>query len=81
MSTTSEQERRRTIAALIGAIPNLSPAELRVCLLVLEEKSTKEIAGELGVSIRTVQNQRYSIRRKLGGGENLLIELMKVRGY
>jgi RNA polymerase sigma factor (sigma-70 family) len=81
MSTPVTREQRRITAALLAAIPRLSPAELRICLLILERKSTREIAAELGVSERTVQNQRYSIRKKLGAHENLAVELMKLRGY
>ncbi len=81
MSRLSEQDRRRTVGALLTAIPNLSPAELRICLLVLEQKTTREIAEQLGISVRTVENQRYSIRKKIGGKEHLMLELMKIRGY
>lgn len=80
MSPVNTYEQRRSIAALINAMPGLSPAELKVCLLILEQKSTRDIASELGVSERTVQNHRYSIRKKLGGKGNLMVELIRLRG-
>ena len=44
----------------------LTPAEMRVLRLIAEFKSSKEIAEELGVHYRTVENQRSSIAAKLG---------------
>lgn len=43
----------------------LSPRELEICDMIRSELSSKEIARTLGVSIRTVETQRKSIRRKL----------------
>jgi DNA-binding CsgD family transcriptional regulator len=68
----------KTVAALVQAIPSLTPAELRVCLLILDGRSTREIARELGVVEKTVQNQRMSIRKKLGTRKNLLVELVRI---
>jgi DNA-binding CsgD family transcriptional regulator len=81
LSKQSRQEQRQTTAALLAAIPNLTPAELRICLLILERKSTRDIADVLHLSQRTIENQRQSIRRKMGATGNLVVELMKVRGY
>lgn len=54
---------------------NLSKTEARVIKLIAEGKNTKEIAGELYVSIKTVENHRYNIARKLGlSGRNSLTE-------
>ena len=39
---------------------------MRVLRLIAEFKSSKEIAEELGVHYRTVENQRSSIAAKLG---------------
>ena len=44
----------------------LTPAEMRVLRLIAEFKSSKEIAEELGVHYRTVENHRTSIAGKLG---------------
>ena len=80
MTNHSTPDQRRTEVALLRAIPTLSPAELKVCLLILQEQSTRAIAGDLGVSERTIHNHRYNIRKKIGGEGNLLVELMKRRG-
>jgi len=44
----------------------LTPTELMVTNLVKEGKTAKEIAILLNMSLRTVENHRYSIRTKLG---------------
>jgi DNA-binding NarL/FixJ family response regulator len=44
----------------------LTPAEMRVLRLIAEFKSSKEIAEELGVHYRTVENHRTNIAAKLG---------------
>ncbi len=43
----------------------LTPAERRVLRLVSEDKTSKEIADELGLSTRTVENHRTNICAKL----------------
>jgi DNA-binding NarL/FixJ family response regulator len=44
---------------------NLTPREREVLQLVAEGKSIKEIAFELGVSYKTVENQRQALMQKL----------------
>ena len=46
--------------------PGLSVTELKVCSLASINLSSKEIAGLLNTSVRTVETHRYRIRRKLG---------------
>ena len=46
-------------------LQRLSPAEMRVLRLVAEFKTSKEIASELGISARTVENHRTNIAVKL----------------
>ncbi len=43
----------------------LSPAERRIMRLIGDGKSSKEIAGELAIHYRTVENHRTNICRKL----------------
>lgn len=58
---TSSFTRKITLKEL-----NLSNAELKVASLVRDGKTTKEIAGILLASEKTVSSHRDSIRRKLG---------------
>jgi DNA-binding CsgD family transcriptional regulator len=45
--------------------PELSPRELQVTMLVLKDRLSKQIAGDLNLSIKTVEKHRYSIYKKL----------------
>jgi DNA-binding CsgD family transcriptional regulator len=48
-----------------------TPAEIRVASLIKQGKRAGEIAGLLGISIRTVEGYRFAIRRRLGiNGKN-----------
>lgn len=60
-----QQVHPRFQSRLAELYPGLTPAELKVCCLIRVGLSTKEIAGILFTSHRTVENQRASIRRKL----------------
>jgi DNA-binding NarL/FixJ family response regulator len=46
--------------------PELSPRELEVLRLLAAGKATKEVATELGLSVKTVETHRTSLREKLG---------------
>ncbi|MCP5271152.1 MAG: response regulator transcription factor [Burkholderiaceae bacterium] len=60
----------RPVADLALAVPDGEPQitdrEREVLLLVAHGRSNKEAARELGISVRTVEAHRLSIRRKLG---------------
>lgn len=49
-----------------GALRHLTPTEHRVLALIAQPKSTREIAGEMNISLRTVENHRAHICAKLG---------------
>lgn len=51
-------------AVLINA--KLAPRELQVVNYIRQDKSSKEIADLLGLSVRTVESYREKIRKKLG---------------
>ncbi len=53
------------LARLERQFPTLTGTELRICALMRVNLDTKEIARLLSTSVRTVQNHRYNIRRKL----------------
>jgi len=56
------------------SLTTLTPAEQRIMQLVAQFKTSREIADELGISIRTVQNHRSHISDKLGlKGSNALL--------
>jgi DNA-binding NarL/FixJ family response regulator len=61
--------RNARAAALRRAKPGLAeltPAEQRILRLIAQSKTSKEIAEELGLSTRTVDNHRFNIGTKLG---------------
>jgi tetratricopeptide (TPR) repeat protein len=53
--------------------PDLTPQELRTCYLIRLHLNSKDIAEYLKVSMRTVENHRYAIRKKINlpQGDNL----------
>jgi len=55
-----------SLASRSPSINDLTASERRVLLLVAESKSNKEIAGELFLSVRTVEHHRSNICAKLG---------------
>jgi DNA-binding NarL/FixJ family response regulator len=57
------------------SLKDLTPSELRVLKLISEHKTSKEIAAQLFISHRTVENHRSNICQKLGlHGSNALIK-------
>lgn len=53
-------------SALMHACPALTPAELRLCVLIKLNLSSKDISNLLYCTIRNVETHRYHIRKKLG---------------
>lgn len=50
---------------LLNQFPELSPAELKLCAYLRLNMSTKDIAEILSRSVRTVENTRANIRKKM----------------
>ena len=59
----------------------LTPSEKRIVDLIAQDKSSKEIAEELFVSVKTVENHRSNICKKLGitGNSALLKYSLKLK--
>jgi DNA-binding winged helix-turn-helix (wHTH) protein len=56
------------------AINRLTPTERRVLQLIADNRTSRQIADSLGISVRTVENHRARIRTKLGiTGSNSLL--------
>jgi DNA-binding NarL/FixJ family response regulator len=71
-------ERNKKAESVAGAMPSLdrlTPAERSILKLLAEIHTSKEIAGKLFVSERTVENHRMHICQKLGiKGHNKLLQ-------
>jgi two-component system invasion response regulator UvrY len=50
----------------VSAVDALSPREFEILRMILDEKSTDEIASAFNLSPKTVANYHYSIKSKLG---------------
>jgi DNA-binding NarL/FixJ family response regulator len=63
ISRRNQADARASQATLLNG---LTAAERRVLLLVAEAKANKEIAGQMFISVRTVEHHRSNICAKLG---------------
>ena len=65
---------------LIGKSDRLSQNDLRLCAYLKMNQNTHEIAQLSGVSLRTIESQKYRLKKKLNlsKGENLISFLMKL---
>ena len=63
---TKEVRNQRQIEAAGGGIASLTSAQRKVLRLVASDLTSKEIADNLGLSLRTIENHRAHICRKLG---------------
>jgi|GEM_PF-203961 len=69
------RERTKAITEKVPSIQDLTQMEQRVLRLLAENKTSKEIATELFISYRTVQNHRNNIANKLNlKGANKLLQ-------
>jgi len=58
--------RRGFSSHVIGRGPSLTPREREVVRMIAEGNSAREIAGRLGLSVKTVEAHRFNLMRKLG---------------
>lgn len=71
----NRSSRSATLSEQTPSLKNLTPSELRVLKMISEHKTSKEIAAQLFISYRTVENHRTNICQKLGiHGSNALIK-------
>lgn len=74
--------RSTTLSEQTPSLKNLTPTETRILKLIAEHKTSKEIAEQLFISYRTVENHRNSICHKLGiHGSNALIKFAVEHRY
>jgi DNA-binding NarL/FixJ family response regulator len=62
----NRSRRAAALAAVNPQVDSLSPTERRILQLIGDYRTSKEIAGELLISIRTVEHHRANIGEKLG---------------
>lgn len=70
----SRRTRARQLAEEHSGIKSLSPMERRILRLIASDKTSKEIAQELSISVRTVDTHRQNMSQKLNvkGSHSLL---------
>lgn len=68
------------ISKLTAAHPNLSPTEIRLCAMLRLQMPSKEISRLSQRSLRTIEQTRFKIRKKIGlkSGDNLVNYLLKL---
>jgi DNA-binding NarL/FixJ family response regulator len=67
-------QKRETAFSSIPGLADLTPTEMRVLKLIAGNKTSKEIAYDLSISQKTVENHRANITAKLNlGGNNALL--------
>lgn len=67
-------ERASALVRERPALQQLTPSERKILKLIAEGKTSKEVADELSISYRTVENHRANICAKLGlAGTNSLL--------
>ena len=65
----------RELAENLPSLKNLTPTEMKILKMIADYKSSKDIAEELFVHYRTIENHRTNICRKLGvSGNNALLK-------
>jgi DNA-binding NarL/FixJ family response regulator len=61
----NRSNRRKHATDAVPALASLTPAEWRILKLIAGNKTTKEIAADLSISLKTVENHRSNIADKL----------------
>ncbi|MFW6246205.1 MAG: triple tyrosine motif-containing protein [Tangfeifania sp.] len=61
-----ERAHEQFLNKMKGQFPDLTPKDLRLSAFLRMNLSSKEIAPLLGISVRSVENHRYRLRKKMG---------------
>jgi DNA-binding NarL/FixJ family response regulator len=70
----NRKRKQETALRTIPGLADLTPGEVRILRLVAGNKTSKEIGVSLCISVKTVENHRANIARKLGvAGNNALL--------
>lgn len=70
-----KKEKKKSLLAAVPALDLLTKTERKVLSLLSKNKTSREIAEEMFVSVRTVQNHRNNLCQKLNlKGPNALLE-------
>lgn len=73
----NRSSRAQTLKQQTPGIDDLTPAERNILKLIAEEKTSRQIADELFISVRTVDRHRANISSKLNlRGSNALIKFV-----
>jgi DNA-binding NarL/FixJ family response regulator len=73
--TTYLFKRASRTAKAVDGLGSLTPSERNILRLIADYKTSREIADELSVSVRTVENHRSNISAKVGvSGSHALIK-------
>ena len=62
------------VSKLKEKYPNLTPKEIKVATYALLKMSSKTISNQMGISIQSVNNYRFTIRKKLNIPKNKSID-------
>lgn len=79
--TNLNQIHKEFIANLSASFPNLTPKDIRLCIYLKMNLSSKEIAPMMNISFRGVELHRYRLRKKIGlkKEENLTKFLLNIQ--
>ncbi|MBC7146126.1 MAG: response regulator transcription factor [Thioclava marina] len=72
----------RERAQLVSRVASLTAREAEVARAVLAGRQNKQIAADLGISLKTVENHRHNVMDKMGAGSAAdLVRLLVAAGW
>lgn len=81
LTTRHEEAPKGFSDKLLAAYPHLTPYDLTLCEMIMEKRSSKQIATSLNISAASVNTARYRLRKKLGipQGQELMLFLQQFK--